>query len=181
MDVRRRLSEGLIVDVVVQLHGAGLGTVRRNGVGGGDPGRPVVGHMPPAVAGPALGRGLHRQAVQGRVHAHGHAEEVADRRLDARVRVALPVEAEDEIAAAAGEGRPDVGDRPGPLRSARTTSSPPSGRRMVSRLPPLRANELTRAALYSLSRTSWAIGPSADGAAAPGRTGPGSAKNAGPS
>ena len=51
----------------------------------------------------------------GAVDAHGHAEEIPERGFDARVRVPVPIDAEDEVAALAAVRHPDVGDRAGAL------------------------------------------------------------------
>jgi hypothetical protein len=102
----------LEVHVVVELnHVLGLAGHRELHVA-------AEGHGEVAVEALAVLRAhLQRQTPEVLRLGVAHAEEVTDRRLDARLALAVPVGAEDDLAqvvgAVAGNGHPYVGDDPG--------------------------------------------------------------------
>ncbi len=78
--------------------------------------RTPEGHVPVTVASPALGRAGDGQGGEVAVETMADAEEIADRRLDRRRGFAVPINAQDELAAVerlGGDGHPDMVDGPG--------------------------------------------------------------------
>ena len=72
------------------------------------------GHLPVAVE-RAAGIDAHRQRRELGVLAPAHAEKVADRALDRRLLLAVPVEPQDALAPVARRRHPDLLDRAGAL------------------------------------------------------------------
>ena len=107
------IGELAVVDVVVE----GIDGPRAL-VPGRDAAGAAEGHIPVAVPGPALRRAGDRQGGEIPVQSVADAEEVADRRLDRRGPLAVPIDAEDDLPAVERfrrDRRPDVMDGRGPF------------------------------------------------------------------
>ena len=100
--VSRHLGER-VVDLVVERH------LLVAQVLGGDPEALAERHLPVAVEGAARVH-AHRERGDLRVAAPAGGEEVAGRHLDGRCRLAVPVEAQDQVAPRPGRRHPDVLD-----------------------------------------------------------------------
>ena len=108
-----KIRELAVVDVIIEGVDGPRPLVR-----GRDPARAAEGHIPVAVAGPALRGTGDREGGEVPVQSVADAEKIADGRFDRGGLLAVPIDAQDDLAAVerlGGDGRPDMMDGRGPL------------------------------------------------------------------